>query len=125
MPELTGDLTRAHRVPFHPLPNSKIPRTILVNFADFRVKEKILAKAIQQTQFLINEFLKCCIFSDMSAAAARRCKEFVKLLYLFKVQGAQASIAQQSKLRVLVRGKFHRFSSLEEAQDFLKITSPK
>lgn len=125
LPEFSGDLTltRAHQVPAHLPPNEKFPRTILVNFADYRIKEKVLSKAIQLRQYANENGSKCRIFSDMSAAAARRCKEFVKLLYLFKAQGAQASIAQQSKLKVLVQGKFHLFTRIEEAQDLLKAIS--
>lgn len=125
VPEFSGDLTltRAHRVPAHLPPNIKFPRTILVNFADYRIKEKILSKAIQMRQCNTTDGVKCRIFSDMSVVAARRRKEFVKLLCLFKAQGAQASIAQQLKLKVLVQGKFHLFTQIEEAQELLKAIS--
>ncbi|XP_078542242.1 uncharacterized protein LOC144827957 [Lissotriton helveticus] len=55
IPAFSGDLTltRAHRVPAHLPPNLKFPLTILVNFADFRMKEKMLSKAIQTRQFEI------------------------------------------------------------------------
>ncbi|KAJ1124467.1 hypothetical protein NDU88_002928 [Pleurodeles waltl] len=42
-----GDLSimRAHRVPFMCPANSKYPRTILVNFGEFRIKEQIIFQA--------------------------------------------------------------------------------
>lgn len=95
----------------------------MLNFANYSGKETILSKAIHQRQFAVNDTVKCRIFSDMTAVAARRRKEFVKILHLFKANGAQALIAQQSKLRVLVRGKFFVFG-LRGSPDIVKRDLP-
>ncbi|KAJ1206057.1 hypothetical protein NDU88_001467 [Pleurodeles waltl] len=74
IPELTGDLTitRAHCVSAHHLPNAKYPCTILVHFADYQVKHRILFHAIEKRTLSTPEMPQFKVFSDMSALAALR-----------------------------------------------------
>ncbi|KAJ1187482.1 hypothetical protein NDU88_004258 [Pleurodeles waltl] len=91
-----GDLSimRAHRVPFVRPVNSKYPRTILVSFGDFRIKEQILSQARRVLEFKLDDNTRFHVFSDMSVAAAHRCREFVGRIDYFKRWGAPAGIVQ-------------------------------
>ncbi|KAJ1215520.1 hypothetical protein NDU88_003128 [Pleurodeles waltl] len=76
------DLTimRAHRVPAQGISNAKYPRTIIVSFADYRIKEDILTKAIQKRFFLLLDKTQILVFFDMSAAAAHQRRDFIRLV---------------------------------------------
>ncbi|KAJ1150663.1 hypothetical protein NDU88_003453, partial [Pleurodeles waltl] len=86
-----GDLSimRAHRVLFVRPVNSKYPRTILVNFGDFRVKEQILSQARKAREFKLDNGSGFHVFADMSVAAAHRRREFVGLIDDFRSAGPQ------------------------------------
>ncbi|KAJ1139398.1 hypothetical protein NDU88_005771 [Pleurodeles waltl] len=86
-----GDLSimRAHRVPFVRPTNAKYPRTLLVNFGDFRRKEQILSQARKAREFKLDDGSRFHVFSDMSVAAAHRRREFVGLIDDFKKLGAR------------------------------------
>ncbi|KAJ1153876.1 hypothetical protein NDU88_006634 [Pleurodeles waltl] len=77
-----GDLSmmRAHRVPFVRPVISKYPRTILVNFGDFRIKEQILSRARKAGEFKLDDGSRFRVFSDTSVAQAHRRREFVGLI---------------------------------------------
>ncbi|KAJ1141743.1 hypothetical protein NDU88_008071 [Pleurodeles waltl] len=77
-----GDFSimRAHRVPFTRPVNSKYPRTILVNFGDFRIKEQILSQARAIREFKSDGKFTFRVFADMSVAAAHLRLEFVGLI---------------------------------------------
>ncbi|KAJ1194537.1 hypothetical protein NDU88_003825 [Pleurodeles waltl] len=75
---------RAHRVPFTRPANSKYPRTILVNFGDFRIKEQILSQAIKMRNFPSGDSFSFRVFSDVSLLGVYRCRKFVGLIDFFK-----------------------------------------
>ncbi|KAJ1173246.1 hypothetical protein NDU88_005084 [Pleurodeles waltl] len=113
---------RAHRVPFVRPTNSKYPRTILVNFGDFRIKEQILSEARKVREFKLDDTSNATfrVFSDMSVAAAHRCREFVGLIDGFKGLGAPAGIVQVANLKVLYKGQAKVFQNVQEARNFLE-----
>ncbi|KAJ1128882.1 hypothetical protein NDU88_007254 [Pleurodeles waltl] len=105
-PKIAADLSimRAHRVLFTHSANLKHPRTILVNFGAYRIKEQILSQAIKKKKFKFGDSFSFRVFSDMSVIAAHRRREFVGLIDDFKVLGAPTGIGQLSKLKVLHKG---------------------
>ncbi|KAJ1131563.1 hypothetical protein NDU88_009898 [Pleurodeles waltl] len=114
-----GDLSimRAHRVPFVRPVNSKYPRTILVSFGDFRIKEQILSQARKVREFKLDDNTRFRVFSDMLVAAAHRRHEFVGLIDDFKRWGASAGIVQLVKLKV--QGSSKSFPKCPESKEFL------
>ncbi|KAJ1198044.1 hypothetical protein NDU88_001888 [Pleurodeles waltl] len=112
-------IMRAQRVPFTRPVNSKYPRTILVNFGDFRVKEQILSKARAMREFKSDDKFTFLVFADMSVGAAHRQREFVGLIDNFKRLGAPAGIVQLAKLKVLHKGQAKVFQNVQEATNFL------
>ncbi|KAJ1082361.1 hypothetical protein NDU88_002529 [Pleurodeles waltl] len=120
-----GDLSimRAHRVPFTRPVNSKYPRTILVNFVDFPIKEQILSQARAMREFKSDDKFTFRVFADMLVVAAHRRREFVGLIDNFKMLGASAGIAQLAKLKVVHKGQTKVFQNVQDATnipDFLK-----
>ncbi|KAJ1191597.1 hypothetical protein NDU88_000913 [Pleurodeles waltl] len=117
-----GDLSimRAHRVPFTRSINSKFPRTILVNFRDFRIKEQILPQARTMRVFKSDDKFTFRVFADMSAEAARRRRKYVGLIDSFKRLGAPAGIVQLAKLKVLHKGQAKVFQNVQEGTNFLE-----
>ncbi|KAJ1084105.1 hypothetical protein NDU88_004259 [Pleurodeles waltl] len=97
-------IMRAQWVPAIQSSNSKYPRTILVNFGDFRIKERILQQAIKSKIHQIPGDYALKIFSDMSVVHRRR--ELKALIPAFQKAGAQAGLVQQSKLKVFFSGSF-------------------
>ncbi|KAJ1146023.1 hypothetical protein NDU88_012305 [Pleurodeles waltl] len=117
-----GDLSimRVHRVPFVSPVNSKYPRTILVNFGDFRIKEQIHSQDRKAREFKLDDGSRFRVFSDMSVAAAHRRREFVRLIDDFKRSGAPAGIVQLTKLKVLYKGQAKVFQNVQETRNFLQ-----
>lgn len=76
--------------------------------------------AISRRSFTIDEINFFKIFPDMSAASAHRRKDFIKIIDSFKAKGAQAMIMQQSKLKVLAKGKCFILMGIAEAQNLLE-----
>ncbi|KAJ1164964.1 hypothetical protein NDU88_005394 [Pleurodeles waltl] len=117
-----GDLSImiAHRVPFVRPVNSKYPRTILVNFGDFRIKEQIILQARKVRKLKLDDSSSFPVFPDMSVTAAHRRREFVRLIDDFKRWGAPAGIVQLAKLKVLHKGQVKVFQNVQEARNFLQ-----
>ncbi|KAJ1142096.1 hypothetical protein NDU88_008423 [Pleurodeles waltl] len=92
--KMEGDrsIMRAHRVPFTRPANAKYPLTNLVNFGDYRIKERILFQARKVREFKYDDSFTFCVFSDMSVAAAHQRRKFVGLIDDFKRLGAPAGI---------------------------------
>ncbi|KAJ1151105.1 hypothetical protein NDU88_003892 [Pleurodeles waltl] len=120
-----GDLPimRVHRVPFVRPVNSKYPRTILVHFGDFRIKEHILYQARKTCEFKLDDGSRFRVFSDMSVAAAHRRREFVGIIDDFKRLGAPAGIVQLAKLKVLYKGQTKVFQNVHEARNILQLVT--
>ncbi|KAJ1151986.1 hypothetical protein NDU88_004765 [Pleurodeles waltl] len=122
--DITGgdrSIMRAHRVPFTRPANSKYPCTILVNFGDYRIKEKILSQARRVREFKSDDRFPFCVFSDMSVATAHQRRKFVGLIDSFKRLGAPAGIVQLAKLKVFHEGQAKVFQNVKEARNFLEL----
>lgn len=91
LPDYSGDLTmtRALRVPGHSIPNAKYPRTILINLGDYRIKENILTKAIQQRQFVIDEGIKCRIFQICQQGRRADRRNSLSFCFYSKLKGLE------------------------------------
>ncbi|KAJ1116093.1 hypothetical protein NDU88_004312 [Pleurodeles waltl] len=111
----------AHRVPAVQPPNSKYPRTILVNFGDFRIKEQILQQAIKTKIFQIPGDYAFKIFSDMSVAVAHRRRELKGMNPAFQKAGAQSGLVQQSKLKVFFHGHSNFIHTVDAAKSLLHV----
>ncbi|KAJ1156486.1 hypothetical protein NDU88_009205 [Pleurodeles waltl] len=116
-PHLT--IMRAHRFPVVQPPNPKYPRTILVNFGDFRIKEQILQQAIKTKTFQIPGDYAFKIFSDMSVVAAHWRRELKGMILAFQKAGAQAGLVQQSKLKVFFQGRTNFIYTVDAAKSLL------
>lgn len=79
------------------------------------MRENILTRAIEKKTITTQAVQQFKIFSDMTALASKR-REFVRLIDSFKAKGGQATIVQQSKLKVLANGKFHILDDIGKAQ---------
>ncbi|KAJ1088490.1 hypothetical protein NDU88_001647 [Pleurodeles waltl] len=112
-------IMRVHRVPFTRSINSKYPRTILVHFGNYRIKEQILSQAITKRNFESGDAFSFRVLSDMSVAADHRRPKFVGLIDDFKVLGAPASIVQLAKLKVLHQGQAHVYQRVQDAKNVL------
>ncbi|KAJ1214657.1 hypothetical protein NDU88_002275 [Pleurodeles waltl] len=118
-----GDFTimRAHRVLFTRPANSKYPRTILVTFGDYRIKERILSQARKVREFKSDDTFTFRVFSDMSGAAAHWRRKFVGLIDNFKRLGAPAGIVQLAQLKVFHKGQAQVFQNVQEARKSLEL----
>ncbi|KAJ1089012.1 hypothetical protein NDU88_002165 [Pleurodeles waltl] len=114
-------IMQAHRVPSKHASNSKFPRTILVNFGDYRIKEQILSQAIRMRSFNTGDTFSFRVFSDMSFAVAQWRRDFVGRIDDFKRLGATAGIVQLAKQKVLHKGQVHIFQVVQDAKNILAV----
>ncbi|KAJ1179031.1 hypothetical protein NDU88_004270 [Pleurodeles waltl] len=112
-------ITRAHRVPTVQPPSAKYLQTIVVNFGDYCIKERILSLAIKSRAYSTPGDYSFKIFSDMSALAARRHREFKELIPDFQIVGEPAHLVQQSKLKVPFKVQANIFHTVEAAKGLL------
>ncbi|KAJ1122796.1 hypothetical protein NDU88_001269 [Pleurodeles waltl] len=105
-------IMRAHRVSVTRIPSAKYPQTILVNSGDYRIKDQVLLQAIRAKVFNTTDNFSFRAFSDMSATAVCRRREFISLIDEFKKYGAPEGIVQLAKLKIFHNGRAHIFQNV-------------
>lgn len=109
---------RAHRTPtFSGSSRPGPPRPILVKFANFQDKVKILRLAREKGRLSFRE-ATIFIYPDYSAQTVKKRREFDEVKKKLRAAEVEYSLLYPSTLRVMVKGKPKLFRSAKEAESF-------
>ncbi|KAJ1217264.1 hypothetical protein NDU88_004859 [Pleurodeles waltl] len=117
--KLEDDIQRIHRDPFKKNVGRKSPRRILVNFATYSIKERILSEALKVGNFVKDDW-SFRIRSDVSRATLDRQWELGKLIQELRSLGATVQLRFPAALRIMWQNKTHNIREPEEVKAFIE-----
>ncbi|KAJ1097950.1 hypothetical protein NDU88_003066 [Pleurodeles waltl] len=116
---LEEDIQRVHRDPFRKNPGRKNPRRILINFATYTIKEKILSEAIKAGTFSKGDW-SLRVILDVSRAMLDRQWELGNFMQELRSLGATVQLRFPAALRIMWRNKMYNMRDPGEVRTFIE-----
>ena len=119
----TLEMQRAHRIPTGPPRREQReggqPRPVIINFLRYQVKEEILRAAREKGQ-IVWQGSKLMFFPDFSKKTMERRASFKQVKSDLRNRGVEYMLRFPATLEIKHDGARHRFTSPEEASEFVK-----
>ena len=113
-------IERAHRVPARRPPPGQPPRVVIAKILHFRDRDLILRMARKHGPYTI-ENSKVSIFPDYTLSVQKQQASFLAVKRELRNAGIQYALLFPARLRLMLDGESHFYSSPQEAWDWLEV----